>query len=166
MINKLRSFFLKNKCSIKSFHKTVTIWGKENISLGENSRICEYVIIRCRGAKVSIGSNTDIGPFTVIFSGEDGVIIGNDVMIAPHCVIASGNHRFDNIDTTMKNAGGISKGPIIIEDDVWIGANCTITSGVIIRKGSIVGANSVVTKNTEPNSINCGVPAKFIRNRL
>jgi len=51
---------------------------------------------------------------------------------------------------------------VIIEDDVWLGANVCVNKGVIIRKGSIVGANAVVTRDTETYSINAGVPAKKI----
>lgn len=54
---------------------------------------------------------------------------------------------------------------IIVDDDVWIAANCTITKGVRLGKGCIVGANSVVIKNVEPYSIVGGVPAKVIGNR-
>ncbi|MBJ7883159.1 DapH/DapD/GlmU-related protein, partial [Gelidibacter salicanalis] len=55
--------------------------------------------------------------------------------------------------------------PVIIEDDVWIGRNVVILPGIRISSGSIVGANSVVTKNICANSIVGGVPAKFIKFR-
>ena len=55
--------------------------------------------------------------------------------------------------------------PIVIDDDVWIGSNCTITAGVHIGTGSIVGANSVVTKDVPPYSIVGGVPATVIGTR-
>ena len=54
---------------------------------------------------------------------------------------------------------------MIIEDDVWLGANVCVNKGVTIRQGSVVGANAVVTKDTEPYSINVGVPAKKIAER-
>ena len=55
--------------------------------------------------------------------------------------------------------------PIVIEDDVWIGARVIILKGVTIGKGSIIGAGSVVTKDVEPYSIVGGNPAKLIRKR-
>ena len=56
--------------------------------------------------------------------------------------------------------------PIIIEDDVWIGANAIILSGVTIGEGAIIGAGSVVTKNVEPYTIFAGNPAKKIKMRF
>ena len=58
-----------------------------------------------------------------------------------------------------------SKGPIIIEDNVWIGANAVILTGVKIGTGSIIAAGAVVDKNVEPYSIMAGVPAKKIGSR-
>jgi acetyltransferase-like isoleucine patch superfamily enzyme len=55
--------------------------------------------------------------------------------------------------------------PIVIEDDVWIGANCTITAGVTIRTGAIVAANSVVTRDVGVNEIVGGTPARLLKHR-
>ena len=82
--------------------------------------------------------------------GGAGVHIGNYVTVAPHCMIASGNHDFIQTELPMQIAENLSKKPIVIEDDVWIGANSTITDGVRIGKGTVVGANSVVTKDVNP----------------
>lgn len=60
----------------------------------------------------------------------------------------------------------ISKGPIIVEDDVWIGANSIILSGITIARGTVIAAGSVVTHSTKPYSIVGGAPAKFIRYRF
>ena len=66
----------------------------------------------------------------------------------------------------VEKISSFSKGNIIVEDDVWIGSNCVILSGVKIGKGSIVGAGSVVTKDVEPYSIVGGSPAKLIKYRF
>lgn len=58
----------------------------------------------------------------------------------------------------------VSKGPIIIEENVWIGEMVCILGGVHIGKGSIIGAGSVVTKNIPPYSLACGIPAKVVKN--
>jgi acetyltransferase-like isoleucine patch superfamily enzyme len=93
-----------------------------------------------------------------------GIFIGKKVMIAPNCVLVAFDHGFSNIEVPMidQSYEGAS---IIVDDDVWIAANCTITKGVRLGKGCIVGANSVVIKNVEPYSIVGGVPAKVIGNR-
>jgi serine acetyltransferase len=101
-----------------------------------------------------------------IISGENaGVFIGEDVMIAPNCVFVAFDHVFERVDIPMAKQG-ITEAAIVIEDDVWIAANCTITKGITIGKGSIIAANSVVTKDVLPYSIVGGVPAKLIRSRL
>jgi acetyltransferase-like isoleucine patch superfamily enzyme len=146
-------------------HSTARLELEELIEIGECSEISDYVIIRTKKNKVKIGNFTQLNPFTVIYGGS-GVVIGDNVMIAPHCMIASGNHDFKQTQFPMRFAGTLSKGPIIIEDNVWIGANCTITDGVKIGKESVIAANSVVTKDVEPWSMMSGVPAVKIGSRL
>lgn len=137
---------------------------KSLIRIDKTAEIKDYVIIQTHDQAVEIGSYTQINPFTVIY-GDGGVVIGKNVMIAPHCMIATGNHDFRQTKIPMRFAGSISKGPIIIEDDVWIGANCTITDGVKIAQGAVVGANSVVVHDVNAYDIVAGVPAKVIGNR-
>ena len=84
-------------------------------------------------------------------------------------------HKIDRVSTyyIFRNVLGspldcdiVSKGPILIEDDVWIGANVTILKGVTIKRGSIVAAGSVVNKDVEAFSIFGGIPAKKIGERF
>jgi len=145
-------------------HKTAQLDKRRLITIADNVEIKDYVIIRPYANPVTIGEYTQINPFTVIYGGS-GVYIGNNVMIAPHCMIASGDHDFKQTEQPMRFAGFLSKGPIIIEDNVWIAANCTITDGVRIGKDAVIAANSVVTKDVEPYDIVGGVPAKVIGNR-
>jgi acetyltransferase-like isoleucine patch superfamily enzyme len=56
-------------------------------------------------------------------------------------------------------------GPITLVEDVWLGANATVTSNVTIAHGCIIGANAVVNRNTEPFGLYCGVPARRVRDR-
>ncbi|AYD49401.1 acyltransferase [Arachidicoccus soli] len=106
----------------------------------------------------SIAENCTLNGETV------GIFIGKYVMIAPSCVFVAFDHRFSSLDIPMVNQG-IIEAPIYIENDVWIGANCTITKGVKIGEGSIIAANSVVTKDVAQYSIMGGVPAKLIKKR-
>lgn len=147
-------------------HPTALLYNKENIQLDPSCLVCEYVIVRAPAATLKVGKHSQLGPFSVFFTGDNGISIGNDVMISPHCVFAAGNHEHRRIDIPMMQAGSVSKGPIVIDDDVWIGANCTITDNVRIGKGAVVAANSVVNKNVEPYDIVGGVPASKISSRL
>jgi acetyltransferase-like isoleucine patch superfamily enzyme len=143
---------------------TACIESSDKISIGTASQIMNYCIIKTLDKPIVIGCNVQINPFTVIY-GHCGVIIGDNVMIAPHCMIVTGNHDYKQTEIPMRFAGYFSRGPIIIEDDVWIGANCTIGDGVRIGKGAVVAANSFVNKDVHSFDIVGGVPAKKIGNR-
>lgn len=135
------------------------------IKIDSYAEINEFVIIRTFDKPVVIGKHTQINPFTVIYGGS-GVYIGDNVMIAPHCMIASGNHNYKQLENPIRFAEDVTKGPIIIEDGVWIGANSTIVDGVRIGHNAVVAANSVVTKDVNPFEIVSGVPAKLFGNRI
>ena len=159
--------FLKYHYKMKSGYfidKTASLKSKKMIKIGKYAEIQEYVIIRAFNKPITIGRYTQINPFTVIY-GFNEVVIGNEVMIAPHCMIVSGSHNYKQTDISMRFAKEFTKGPIIIEDGVWIGANSTILDGVRIGNNAVVAANSVVTKDVLPYEIVGGAPAKKIRNR-
>ena len=128
-----------------------------SISLGNHSQINSFVSLW--PLNLEIGHHTQINPGTAIYGK---VKIGNYVMIAPNCMVAGGSHNYDDTDKYMMFQHSNEKG-VVIEDDVWIGANSCILDGVIIGKGSIVGANSTVTKNVPPYAIVFGSPAKIIK---
>ena len=114
--------------------------------------------------KIIIGNYNSFNS-NVFLGGSGGEIItGDNVLIGPNCVLRASDHKFRK-DQIIRNQGHVS-GKIIIEDDVWLGANVIILKDVIIKKGSIIGAGSVVTKSTEEYSINAGVPAKKISERV
>ncbi|UWX60778.1 CatB-related O-acetyltransferase [Chryseobacterium oranimense] len=126
--------------------------------------------------KVSIGKYTSInGPSTRICADVTEINIGAFCSIASNVVIQEFYHNYNMVTTYNINSNiigepvdneKISKGPIIIEDDVWIGSNSVILSGVKIGRGSIIGAGSIVTKDVEAYSIVGGNPAKFLRKRF
>jgi acetyltransferase-like isoleucine patch superfamily enzyme len=134
-----------------------------NIRIGKECEILDGVLILTYGGEIVIGDRCSINPYTVIY-GHGGVTIGNDVLIAGGCMIIPNNHSFSKLDLTIREQGCNARG-ITIEDDVWIGHGCTILDGVTISKGSVIGAGSVVNKDTKPYSISGGVPARFIKFR-
>ena len=85
--------------------------------------------------------------------------IGNNVGISAGVTVISNNHSCNPLTTSLWED---LEAPIIIEDDVWIGANSIITGNVTIGKGAIIGAGSVVTKNVPAGEVWAGNPAKFI----
>lgn len=134
-----------------------------HISIGSNTFIDNGVILRPLGGSIEIGSDCSVNAYSVLY-GSGGLRIGNGVRIAAHAAIFASNHVFSDPDKLIKDQG-LSLLGIIIEDDVWIGAGARILDGVVIRKGTVVGAGAVVTKSTEPYSVVAGVPAKKISSR-
>lgn len=129
----------------------------KNIVLYENGWI-EYP------HRLEIDCNTSINR-NFFINARGQISIGKNVLIGPYVIIYSTNHIFDNTCMSI-NEQGQTEEPVIIEDDVWIGARSVILPGVIIGKGAVIAAGAVVTKNVEPYSIVGGVPAKFIKYRV
>lgn len=112
---------------------------------------------------LSIGNNVSIHPLCYI-DAAGGIEIGNDVSIAHNSSIISFNHQYDDLSIPIKDQE-LEKKPIIIGNDVWIGAKATILAGVTIENGSVIGAGAVVTHNVPKRSIVAGVPARVINSR-
>jgi galactoside O-acetyltransferase len=89
------------------------------------------------------------------------IVVCFQTAIGPGTVVRASNHKFDDRNVPIMDQGHIP-GRIVIEDDVWIGANCVITPDVVIGHGAVVGAGAVVTKDVPPFAVVGGVPAKVI----
>jgi len=144
--------------------------------IGKNAFLCQGTIIHAsKNELIEIGDNIELGNDVVLNIGQcKGIYIGNEVAIAIGTFIRSGNHKFDRIDIPIKEQGhdcrilnfNNREYSIIIEDDVWIGAHCTLLSGTHLGKGTIVSAGSVVSTVVPPYSIVVGNPARVMGNRL
>lgn len=124
-------------------------YGKGNII--KNGFQCNY------GFNISIGNNCYFNYNLVILDSFE-VYIGNNVFIAPNVVISPVTHPLQAEDRRQ-----LIGGKIIIEDDVWIGANSVILPNVTIRRKSVIGAGAVVTHDTEESSLYIGSPARFVK---
>jgi acetyltransferase-like isoleucine patch superfamily enzyme len=90
------------------------------------------------------------------------VTIGSHVNLAQGITVTALNHNFTDTEKRIDEQG-VSTSPVTIEDDIWIGANATILSGVKIGQHSVIAAGAVVTKDVPPHSLVAGVPAKVIK---
>ncbi len=130
-----------------------------SFSLGMNSVIEDYTVLNNAVGEIIIGHECRVGIGNTIIGP---VHIGNTVNLAQNITISGLNHNFNDVNTTIIEQG-VSTSPIIINDDVWIGANSVVLAGVTIGKHSVVGAGSVVTKNIPSYSVAVGNPARVIK---
>ena len=119
---------------------TLKFWLPEiHLNLGDNSNIGAYCYIGCSG-RIDIGKN---------------------VLMSPRVSFFAENHNYSNINTPMKDQG-VTRMPIIVEDDCWLASGSTILAGAHIGEGAIVAAGAVVTKEVPPFAIVGGIPAKVL----
>ncbi len=135
-----------------------------SINIGPNTSIDKGAIIRAMGGSVTIGANCSVNAYSFL-SGGGGLDVANFVMIASHVSIYASNHVFSDTTKPMGTQGLTMQG-IVIRDDVWIGTGARILDGVEVAHGCVVAAGAVVTESTLPYTINGGVPARIIGNRL
>ncbi|WP_225548552.1 acyltransferase [Chromobacterium violaceum] len=139
-------------------HPLASVRNYRNISIGAHTTINRNVILW--PSKLYIGDWVEINPGTVIY-GE--VAVGNFCMIGPNVVLAGGTHG-TKLEKAMRFQPSEDQ-RIVIGEDVWIGANASVTGGVVIAEGCIIGAGSVVTRSTAPFGIYVGSPARLISYR-
>jgi len=134
-----------------------------SIQIGANCELYYGSLFLTYGGDIEIGDNSSVNQYCVLH-GHGGLRIGNGVRIASHTVIIPANHNYHSLNIPIYQQGETREG-ITIEDDVWIGSNCTILDGVTIAGGCVIGAGAVVSKSTEPFGIYAGVPAKLVKRR-
>jgi acetyltransferase-like isoleucine patch superfamily enzyme len=156
-------------------HPKIIVVGGKYISIGEQVLIHASVTL-CALDKykydaatfspsIVIGNNCDLGHGAYISAInkimlKDGVLLGNNVTIVDN---SHGNNLSSQMDIAPNKRALYSKGPIIIEENVWLGDKVTILPNVTIGRGSIIGANSIVSKDIPPYSIAVGNPAHVIK---
>jgi maltose O-acetyltransferase len=114
------------------------------------------------GRGVRVGDRSAIGLDALILGPVD---IGADVIMGPRCIFLSNRHDVTRHDVPVNSQGYLPALPIVIEDDVFVGAGVTVLAGVRIGANSVVGAGSVVVKDVPPGSVVAGNPATVVRKR-
>lgn len=130
---------------------TIKVQKGAHIIIGHRVSLSRNTIVSAtQNAHISIGTGSGVNYNTVIIAREK-ILIGKNVLIGPNVAIYDHNHIFDQKEI-IKNSG-YKTSPIIIEDNVWIGANAVILKGVNIGTGSVIAAGTVVTKDIPPNTL-------------
>lgn len=133
-----------------------------SVNLGQCITFYPGVSIRGNG-RLSIGDHSSINS-GVIFGLTCDLTLGSHVLVGDNASFRTADHEFRDPDVPVVEQGE-RRGPIVVGDDVWIGANATVLRGITIGHGAVVGANSVVTRDVAAFSIVGGVPARVIGHR-
>lgn len=141
------------------FYKNYFIGNRKKIYFSQKVTVPEKCYLS--PLELFVGENTWLGVNSFI-CGK--VKIGSNVMVGPNVAITGANHNIEKADVPMINSGITVKG-IIIEDDVWIGANAVVLDGTTIKRGAVIGAGCVVTKDIPEYAVVVGNPAKIIKYR-
>ena len=146
--------------------KPVSGQNYQGIILGNHVTLCAGVVLTTDSYKpesgIKIGNSTSFNRNTMI-QGSGGVTIGDNVLVGPGVIIWSSGHEYSGMGPIRGQP--LTFAPVVIEDDVWIGAGAIILPGVTIGKGSVVGAGSVVRKNVPPMAVVVGNPSVEINRR-
>ncbi len=170
----IRSYSFQSSGSHLHLGWDCIIVGANNISIGDNfiahDRNRIEAISRNGSAKfnpkIYIGNNVIIS-YGCHIGAVNLIRIGNNVLFASNIYISDhdhGNTTYEDMLLPPVSRSIVSKGPVIIEDNVWIGEGAVILSNVTIGHSSIIAAHAVVTKDVPPFSVVAGIPAKVIKN--
>jgi acetyltransferase-like isoleucine patch superfamily enzyme len=151
------------KFGAKTWLRKCNIQGASNIVIDMNVYIHDYgwLVADGHNASVSIGNNTYIGRFAHIYA-TGNITIGKKVLIADNVYIADNLHQYTNVDIPIIDQPITQLNTVVIADGAWIGEKVCII-GASVGKNSVVGANSVVTKNIPDYCVAVGTPAKIIK---
>lgn len=136
----------------------------EDFVIGNDTLIARGTEIVIKQGYIKIGANGSIGSQTTI-SSVSGIEIGDYAIIAGQCYFGGGRYKNTLGAGPMVSQGLETRGPVILGDDVWVGAGARIIDGVTIGEGAIIGAGAVVTKDVAPNTIVGGIPARELGER-
>lgn len=137
-----------------------------NKKIGGGHRIITYPYVVAGSKNILMEEPSSMGPGATIYTTEAKLIIKKHFIAGPNLTIITGDHKYqperwlDSITVAEKDPENDKD--VVIEEDVWCGANVTILKGVVIGRSSIIAAGAVVTKSVPPYSIVAGIPAKVI----
>jgi acetyltransferase-like isoleucine patch superfamily enzyme len=141
--------------------------GEWGVTLGPRAKLGDHCHVTTTshlsryGKGLRIGRDSGIGEYAHL-GCSGGVEIGDDVIVGPYFTVHSQEHVFQDPARPIREQGTVDS-PVVVEDDVWIGARVTLLAGTRIGTGSVVAAGSVVNGEFPPRSLLAGIPARRIK---
>lgn len=138
-----------------------------DISIEKDVSLDDGVVLLCSGApkenKIAIDRGTYLNRFTML-DAHTQISIGRNCMIGPYCYITDANHG--RAPGVLVKDQKMEPRPVVIEDDVWLGASVVVLPGVRLGRGCVIGAGAVVTHDVPAGAVFAGVPAARIGSRF
>lgn len=145
-----------------------SIYGSDNIEIGDNVRIDDFCILSAFGGYIKIGNNVHIAAGTKIY-GSGGMVIEDYANISTNCTIFSASDDFSGEaligPMIPEKYRKVTKARVTIEKFAVIAAHCTLFPGAYVAEGVALGAHTMLTKTTFPWWVYVGVPAKKLHQR-
>jgi acetyltransferase-like isoleucine patch superfamily enzyme len=146
--------------------RKVSLYSPEKILIGNNVRIDDFCIL---SGNITIGNYIHIAAYTALYGGEKGILIQDFANISSKITIYSISDDYSGKTMTNpmipNNYKNLQNEKVIIEKHVILGSGCVVLPGVILKEGSSFGAMTLVNRNSEPWSINAGIPFRKINDR-
>ena len=145
--------------------RKASVYGAEQISLGNNVRVDDFCIL---SGKIEIGNYVHIAAYSALYGGEKGIFIADFANLSSRVSVYSISDDYSG--ETMTNPmvpeeyKNVESNPVKIEKHVIIGSASVVLPGTFLQEGSAFGSFSFITQNSEPWSINVGIPAHKIKN--
>lgn len=146
--------------------KKTSIYGAENISIGDNVRIDDFCIL---SGKIDVAKYVHIASFCALYGGKSGIILNDFTGISSRCSIYADSDDYSGFAMTNPTIPdkyrNVTGGIVIMEKHALVGTGCTILPGVVIGEGTSVGSMSLISKSLEPWGIYVGIPCKWVKKR-
>ena len=154
-------------CSFLSLASDYTITNPNNISIGNNVSIMMGCSLYAHNSgNIIIGNRVSVNSNVILSAADNGeIIVGDDTLIGPNVVIRASNHNYVLKDSPIRDQGHTG-GKIVIEKDVWIGANVVVLPNVTVGQGAVIGAGCIVNIDIPSFSLAAGVPARIIQENI
>lgn len=146
--------------------RTVIFYHPQEIEIGDHVRIDDYCII---SGKIKLGSYIHIGHYCALYGGESGIVMKDYSGLSSRCSLyaTSDDYSGEYMTNPMlpEEYENVINSPILLDRYAIVGTGCSIMPGVTIGEGCAVGSMSLVLKDTEPWTINVGIPSRSIKPR-
>ncbi len=156
--------FCFKRCGSARFATGVSLVGMGTMSLGSGVRVGRHCVLTAQEGTLELADRVALSPGVHVSADGGSIVIGAMTAIGPGTVLRASNHRFCDKNVPIMDQGHV-RGRIVIDDDVWIGANCVVTPDVVVGHGAVVGAGAVVTRDVPAFAVVAGVPARVVGRR-